>query len=247
MLHIDDQTYKSPNFDTRHLPISMIVIHSTADDNADGTTSYLCNSAPINSATGKADPKLAVSSHYVIWKDGRVFQLVSDAYRAWHAGESKWSAITDCNSASLGVEMVNDNSGHDAYPPAQVSALVDLVEWKMRQYSITAENVVRHLDIAPRRKTDPAGFDFEGFKKSLTFAPAEMNAWFKWGIVFPIYDDTKHFGIPQTWLANVDKLGEARSFEMFGDDGSVQAFQHGYVGYSKATNKTRVVLFASVE
>lgn len=245
-LAIDNTTYVSPNHDDRKLPISILLIHATADDNAHGTTSYLCNPAPTDPTTGKPNPKLAVSSHYVIWKDGRVFQLVSDALRAWHAGEGTWGKITDVNSASIGVEMVNLNDGKDGYPLAQVDALHELVEWKMRQYGIVAENVVRHLDIT-KRKTDPAGFDWEAFKKSLTFQPTETDVWLKWGTVFPIYDDIKHFGIPQTWLLNADKLGEARSNEMYGVDGSCQVFEHGYIGWSKATNDTRVVMFAAAK
>jgi N-acetylmuramoyl-L-alanine amidase len=63
-----------------------------------------------------------VSAHYVICKDGTVRQMLNDYFRAWHAGQSKWGAVSDVNSVSIGIEL--DNNGTDSFPHAQVDALL---------------------------------------------------------------------------------------------------------------------------
>jgi N-acetylmuramoyl-L-alanine amidase len=114
-------------------------------------------------ATGAAalerlrDPKSEVSAHYVVEEDGRIFQLVHEAYRAWHAGKSFWADETDMNAVSIGIEIVN--GGHDfdlpAYPDAQIEAVIALCRDIIRRCGILPENILAHSDIAPDRKADP--------------------------------------------------------------------------------------------
>ena len=114
-------------------------------------------------ATGAAalerlcDPHSEVSAHYVVEEDGRIFQLVHEAYRAWHAGKSYWADETDMNAVSIGIEIVN--GGHDfglpAYPDAQIEAVIALCRDIARRRGILPENILAHSDIAPDRKTDP--------------------------------------------------------------------------------------------
>ena len=44
----------------------------------------------------------------VVDEDGTITRLVPDDKRAWHAGASHWRGVTDVNSASIGIEIVND-------------------------------------------------------------------------------------------------------------------------------------------
>ena len=61
------------------------------------------------------DPASKVSSHYVVDEHGDIIQLVPEARRAWHAGESSWEGVSDINSRSVGIEIVNP--GHSfGYP-----------------------------------------------------------------------------------------------------------------------------------
>jgi N-acetylmuramoyl-L-alanine amidase len=103
------------------------------------------------------DPKSEVSAHYVVEEDGRIFQLVHEAYRAWHAGESFWAGETDVNSASIGIEIVN--GGHDfgtpPFPDAQIEAVIALCRDITQRHGILPENILAHSDIAPERKADP--------------------------------------------------------------------------------------------
>src|SRR5471030_1167693 len=98
----------SPNFNERKP--NFVVIHHTSDDTVDQALRTLADSAR------------RVSAHYLIGRDGTIIQLVDERARAWHAGESKWGANTDLNSASLGIEL--DNNGREPFSDAQISALL---------------------------------------------------------------------------------------------------------------------------
>jgi N-acetylmuramoyl-L-alanine amidase len=102
------------------------------------------------------DPQGEVSSHYVIGRDGTVYQLVDERARAWHAGDSQWGGMTDINSASLGIEL--DNNGTEPFPDVQISALLELLTDIQRRYHIPTGNFLGHADIAPKRKTDPSRY-----------------------------------------------------------------------------------------
>ena len=103
------------------------------------------------------DPASQVSSHYVVEETGRIFQLVPEARRAWHAGASCWRGERDMNSVSIGVEICNP--GHDgglpAFPEAQIEAVVALCRDIAARWAVRPERVLAHSDVAPARKRDP--------------------------------------------------------------------------------------------
>jgi len=129
----------SPNFDERRP--NFVILHYTGEEDADHALAIL------------SDPFRAVSAHYLVARDGKIHQLVDERDRAWHAGESRWGATTDLNSASIGIEL--DNNGTEPYAEAQVSALLRLLRDVVDRNRIPAENVLGHSDVAPRRKIDP--------------------------------------------------------------------------------------------
>ncbi|KQS01580.1 N-acetylmuramoyl-L-alanine amidase [Sphingomonas sp. Leaf357] len=135
----------SPNFDDRMLPITMIVLHYTGMPDAEAAIARL------------TDPAAKVSAHYLIAEDGTVLQMVDEAKRAWHAGQSHWRGITDVNSASIGIEIVNPGHefGYRPFPDQQIDGLLPLVAAIKDRYEIGRGNVVGHSDIAPKRKQDP--------------------------------------------------------------------------------------------
>jgi len=138
----------SPNFGERppDTTIDTIVLHATAGG-LDATLAWFANA------------KSRVSSHYVIDKDGSMYQCVREVERAAHAGVSKMpDGREDVNDFSIGIELVNLNDGQDPYPPEQMDSVVALVQYLADKYKIPAENVVTHAEIAPNRKTDPLGF-----------------------------------------------------------------------------------------
>lgn len=135
----------SPNFNERTKPVSLIVLHYTGMESGKAALDRM------------RDPDAKVSAHYMVEEDGRIFRLVDEDRRAWHAGVSEWAGETDINSISIGIEMVN--GGHDFglpdYPDRQIHAGISLVKEIMVRHDIAAHRIVGHSDIAPGRKQDP--------------------------------------------------------------------------------------------
>lgn len=132
----------SPNFDARRP--NYVIIHATSDDTADDALRTL------------TDPQRRVSSHYLIGREGTVYQLVDERARAWHAGEAQWGADTDINSGSIGIEL--DNNGREPFPNVQISALLNLLGSIAQRYRIPQANYLGHGDVAPGRKVDPSPY-----------------------------------------------------------------------------------------
>lgn len=145
------KVWRSPNFNERKslgggaVRPSMIILHYTGMKTAEAALERLC------------DPASEVSAHYVIEENGRVHHLVDDNNRAWHAGKSYWEGLSDINSISIGIEIVN--KGHDfgyaQFPDKQIRALESLLEDLIQKYDIAADKILGHSDIAPGRKIDP--------------------------------------------------------------------------------------------
>jgi N-acetylmuramoyl-L-alanine amidase len=145
----------SPNHDDRPdgAPVDMLILHYTGMRSGDAAIDRLC------------DPAAKVSAHYVVEEDGRVFRLVPEARRAWHAGMSHWRGASGLNARSIGIEVVNPGHEHGYRPFAalQMAALCDLCLGILARHPIPAWNVVGHSDVAPDRKEDPGEFfDWEG-------------------------------------------------------------------------------------
>ena len=135
----------SPNWNERRLPVSMVVLHYTGMPTADEALERL------------TDAKSEVSAHYLIDEAGTVTRLVPEDKRAWHAGRAYWRGITDVNSASVGIELVNPGHewGYRPFPQAQMEALIPLLADVVKRHKIPYANVVGHSDVAPARKEDP--------------------------------------------------------------------------------------------
>ncbi len=130
----------SPNFDQRRP--NFVILHQTTNDNVGQALATL------------TDPERRVSAHYLIGRDGTVMQLVDEAARAWHAGESRWGGMSDLNSASIGIEL--DNTGAEEFAEPQILALLALLDELRRRHAIPAANYLAHGDVAPTRKVDPS-------------------------------------------------------------------------------------------
>lgn len=138
---------RSPNFNDRPdgVPVDMLVIHYTGMQSAEAALSRMC------------DPAAEVSAHYMIDEAGKVFALVDEEKRAWHAGLSSWRGESAINSRSIGIELVNPGHefGYRSFPEAQMTALIELAKSILARWPIPPRNVVGHSDVAPRRKQDP--------------------------------------------------------------------------------------------
>ncbi|WP_136161763.1 N-acetylmuramoyl-L-alanine amidase [Sphingomonas flavalba] len=123
----------------------MIVLHYTGMVDAASAIARLC------------DPAAKVSAHYLVTEDGQVLRMVAEDKRAWHAGASHWRGLSNINSASVGIELVNPGHefGYRPFPDEQIDALIPLVAEIKDRHAITRGNIVGHSDIAPTRKQDP--------------------------------------------------------------------------------------------
>jgi len=121
---------------------------------------------------------LSLSSHYVVDDQGRVFRLVEEKHRAWHAGQSAIDDVANVNDYSIGIELRNAGKltpipGNDEFltvqnqrfrpPPvpvrvgsdwwegfarAQIDSLVALCRRISLRYNIPPQRVLGHSDVA---------------------------------------------------------------------------------------------------
>ena len=137
--------YKSKNFNKRKTKqIIFIIIHYTALKSCNDAIEYLCNS------------KNKVSSHFIISQNGKIFNLVNEKMRAWHAGLSYWNDHTDINSLSIGIELdYSFNKSNNKFSIKMMNSLCYLLDKLKKKYKIKSHNILGHSDIAPFRKIDP--------------------------------------------------------------------------------------------
>ena len=135
----------SPNFDERRVPLDILLVHYTGMETAEGALARL------------RDPEARVSAHYLIDEAGRIYRLVAEDKRAWHAGRSFWAGERDINSASIGIELANPGHewGYRAFPEAQMAAFEALAHAVLARHAIPPQRVLGHSDVAPKRKWDP--------------------------------------------------------------------------------------------
>jgi N-acetylmuramoyl-L-alanine amidase len=122
--------------------ITAVVLHADAGRTDKGTVAWI----------GKAESK--VSYHYLVGRDGTVYQFVDDYKKAWHAGLSTFDGIPFCNDYSIGVSFANDQRT-EAFTPAQLAAGVKLVGDLCRKYAIPLHRITTHAIVSPGRKHDP--------------------------------------------------------------------------------------------
>jgi N-acetylmuramoyl-L-alanine amidase len=151
----------SPNFNSRNgMDIDTIVLHHTASNNGAGDLAHMRN------------PAAEVSAHYMLDRDGKIYQLVGDSKRAWHAGKGELHGVpTDVNGRSIGIEIVNDGSGKTPFTDAQYKSLTQLVGYLKQEHKVPMNNILGHKDVAvPKgRKSDPASnFDWNRLRKGIS-------------------------------------------------------------------------------
>ena len=98
-----------------------------------------------------------VSAHYLISRQGIIFNLLCPKYKAWHAGKSKWKNFININDYSIGIELENKghNFGYSNFTSKQYNSLKKLIFFLKKNFKIKNEDIVFHSDIAPNRKCDP--------------------------------------------------------------------------------------------
>lgn len=125
--------------------IELVVIHYT-DGDLESSLRWLLNQAS------------KVSSHYLIGRDGQIFELVPEGWKSWHAGVSSWNGRAAVNDFSIGIELVGWRRG--GFTDVQLNSLLWLSKDIMiRNPKVDGSRFVGHSMIAPGRKIDPEGID----------------------------------------------------------------------------------------
>ena len=110
-----------------------------------------------------------VSAHYLIDREGAIYELVSPDKLAFHAGKSKMPRPEDgresVNHFGIGVELLGTLTS--GYTDAQYQSVARLSRALAATYPI--RNFYGHCHIAPGRKTDPDCFDWERYKSDIGF------------------------------------------------------------------------------
>ncbi len=148
----------SENFNQRPVDseISLIVIHNISLPPGKFNTPYIedffTNRLDINKHEYfNTLAGVKVSAHLLIKRTGEIIQFVNFDQRAWHAGESSFNQVKNCNNYSIGIEL----EGTDTldYETTQYQVLNQVLSILKANYPIAS--IVGHSDIAPGRKTDP--------------------------------------------------------------------------------------------
>lgn len=149
----------SPNHDERPagVAIDTIIVHDTETPGVTKATTI---------ANHFLNPRSQVSAHYIIGKAGEILQCVPDTRRAWHAGPSKYAGREKVNDFSIGIELVNAQTGRDPFTDAQYQSLIALTSDLVTRHGIPLERITghRHVTNYPSIKRDPAdNFDWKRY------------------------------------------------------------------------------------
>lgn len=151
----------SPNCNDRpdHAVISLLVIHNISLPPRQFGGPYICDffSNCLNPGIHPYFEEIAcleVSSHLLIDREGRVTQFVPFHQRAWHAGQSRFEGVDNCNDFSIGIEL--EGADDIPYTDCQYQVLTAVTRELLAHYpTMTQQRIVGHSDIAAGRKTDP--------------------------------------------------------------------------------------------
>jgi len=161
---------QSPNYNDRpdKEKISLLIIHciSLPEGNYEGSNveDFFLNKLSISDHNSFDKIKdLKVSSHLYIKRNGELVQFVPFNKRAWHAGESSYKGVSDCNNYSIGIEL--EGMDDDFFTDKQYEELSKVTKEIIKNYPlINQDSIVGHSDVSPQRKTDPGDrFDWKRY------------------------------------------------------------------------------------
>jgi N-acetyl-anhydromuramyl-L-alanine amidase AmpD len=170
--HCASSSYIVVDSTNQNSRVDYLVIHGTSENFAESLRLL---------TTDTPNP---VSVHYLVPETNdhtypidklRVYSLVPEHRRAWHAGRSYWAEESSLNNRSIGIEVVNEfkcggsvakplseSPVRDVscrflpYSDAQVYLLITLIKDILARYpELDPIDIVGHSDIAIMRKSDP--------------------------------------------------------------------------------------------
>jgi N-acetylmuramoyl-L-alanine amidase len=256
---------ESANQDTR---VRIVVIHHTTGD-------FQSSFNVLTEPSGNP-----VSSHYLIPEPGdpsydkndlKLYSLVEEQGRAWHAGSSYWAGKTSLNDMSIGIELVNQTycrQSKEVIPPerpdqsparlcfypdfddGQLKILTDLLAGILERHTeVKPTHIIGHSDIAPQRKIDPGPrFPWQRLYRM------GYGAWYDDDTVFRYWEQFRQAMPPVSVLQSaLHSYGYNIEISGVNDKQSqnvVRAFQMHFIPWQvngEFTNETAAVLYALLE
>lgn len=123
-------------------PVSALILHHTSEETDEDCIALF------------QKPESLVSSHFLVGRDGRLYQFVSLEHRSWHAGVSLLHGRPSLNRTSIGVEISGDGN-KEPFTPAQIETTIRVVGILTSMFDLKAPWIAGHQHIAPDRKDDP--------------------------------------------------------------------------------------------
>lgn len=138
MLNIK-QSLQTKNISKGKNTCEYIVLHHTWS--WEGTIKWVLNQLTV----------WPVSCHFVCDINGDIYRIGQLKDILWHAGISSWRGRKDMNRYSIGIEIIWPLPW---FTNAQRKSVRELCSFLVGSLGIPVENIIRHKDIAPGRKTD---------------------------------------------------------------------------------------------
>lgn len=107
--------------------------------------------------------ELGISAHWLIGRDGTIWELAPETAKAYHAGRSRFRDLRNLNSTFFGIEFVGD-SAHQ-FTDTQYRVAAQLVRYLRAKYSVPSSWIRGHQEVSDKRarpdpKIDP-GYYFD--------------------------------------------------------------------------------------
>ena len=153
----------------------------------------------------------SASAHYFVDRSGEIREYCDPKkWYAWHCGGSLESShhpyYGKCtNSNSIGVEICTHNNGKTwEFTKEAVAAAKELTKYLMKEYDVSADNVIRHYDVTGKSCPRVPGWgavggnaEWEKFKKALGAETVET----------PATEEKKWFRVRKTWEDADSQIG----------------------------------------
>jgi N-acetylmuramoyl-L-alanine amidase len=169
--HCNSNSYKVVGSANQNSRVDYLVIHGTSENFAESLR-LLTTPTPNPVSVHYLIPEINDPSYPV--DKLRVYSLVPEHRRAWHAGLSYWAQESGLNDRSIGIEVVNEfkcEGGNNPflqtsvgdvsckflpYSDKQINLLITLIKDILLRYpQLNPIDIIGHSDIARMRKSDP--------------------------------------------------------------------------------------------
>jgi len=159
-----DEKYAKILFGERNSEIDTVIIHAMSAINV-----YPKNPFSVEKCI-KILVDCEVSSHYVIGRSGKIYYLVREEKKAWHAGVSRMpppDRREGVNDFSIGIELIGNEE--ILFKDEQYSSLNFLLNDIKKRRDI--KNVLGHQHVATQKLVE------EGLRKDAKWDPGKQFDW----------------------------------------------------------------------